>query len=49
MSAKELKQKSIPLTKEAKSSIFTVALTIFLDLVGFSIIFYKSHKLYHFF
>lgn len=39
MSAKELKQKSIPLTKEAKSSIFTVALTIFLDLVGFSIIF----------
>jgi ferrochelatase len=39
MSATELKQKSTPLTPEAKSSIFTVALTIFLDLVGFSIIF----------
>lgn len=39
MSAKELKQKSTPLSPEAKSSIFTVALTIFLDLVGFSIIF----------
>jgi len=39
MSAKELKQKSIPLTPEAKASIFIVALTIFLDLVGFSIIF----------
>ena len=39
MSAKELKQKSTPLTKEAKSSILIVALTIFLDLVGFSIIF----------
>lgn len=39
MSAKELKQKSTPLTKEAKSSISIVALTIFLDLVGFSIIF----------
>lgn len=39
MSAKELKQKSIPLSKEAKSSILIVALTIFLDLVGFSIIF----------
>lgn len=39
MSAKELKQKSAPLTPEAKSSIFIVALTIFLDLVGFSIIF----------
>lgn len=39
MSAAELKQKSTPLTKEAKSSIFTVALTIFLDIVGFSIIF----------
>lgn len=39
MSAKELKQKSTPLTPEAKSSIFIVALTIFLDLVGFSIIF----------
>jgi ferrochelatase len=39
MSVKELKQKSTPLTKEAKSSILIVALTIFLDLVGFSIIF----------
>jgi MFS family permease len=39
MSAKELKQKATPLTKEAKSSIWIVALTIFLDLVGFSIIF----------
>ncbi len=39
MSAQELKQKSTPLTPEAKSSIFIVALTIFLDLVGFSIIF----------
>ena len=39
MSAVELKQKSPPLTKEAKSSIYTVALTIFLDIVGFSIIF----------
>ncbi|MDD4973123.1 MAG: ferrochelatase [Bacteriovorax sp.] len=39
MSAKELKQKSTPLSKEAKSSILIVALTIFLDLVGFSIIF----------
>ncbi|MBY0415593.1 MAG: ferrochelatase, partial [Bdellovibrionales bacterium] len=39
MSEKELKQKSAPLTPEAKSSIFIVALTIFLDLVGFSIIF----------
>ncbi|MGZ3788005.1 MAG: ferrochelatase [Bacteriovorax sp.] len=39
MSAKELKQKSTPLTPEAKSSILIVALTIFLDLVGFSIIF----------
>lgn len=39
MSAKELKQKSTPLSKEAKSSISIVALTIFLDLVGFSIIF----------
>lgn len=39
MSAKELKQKSTPLTPEAKSSIFIVSLTIFLDLVGFSIIF----------
>ncbi len=39
MSAKELKQKSTPLTPEAKSSIAIVALTIFLDLVGFSIIF----------
>lgn len=39
MSEKELKQISIPLTKEAKSSIFIVALTIFLDIVGFSIIF----------
>jgi ferrochelatase len=39
MSAKELKQKSTPLTKEAKSSILIVSLTIFLDLVGFSIIF----------
>jgi ferrochelatase len=39
MSATELKQKSTPLSKEAKTSIFIVALTIFLDLVGFSIIF----------
>jgi len=39
MSAKELKQKSAPLTPEAKKSIAIVALTIFLDLVGFSIIF----------
>lgn len=39
MSAAELKQKSTPLSKEAKTSIFIVALTIFLDLVGFSIIF----------
>ncbi len=39
MSAKELKQKSTPLSKEAKSSIYIVGLTIFLDLVGFSIIF----------
>ena len=39
MSQKELKQKSTPLSKEAKSSILIVALTIFLDLVGFSIIF----------
>lgn len=39
MCAQELKQKSTPLTKEAKSSISIVALTIFLDLVGFSIIF----------
>lgn len=39
MSATELKQKSTPLTKKAKSSILIVALTIFLDLVGFSIIF----------
>ena len=39
MSAKELKQKSTPLSPEAKSSIAIVALTIFLDLVGFSIIF----------
>ncbi len=39
MSKAELKQKSTPLTPEAKSSIFIVALTIFLDLVGFSIIF----------
>ncbi|MBC7712593.1 MAG: ferrochelatase [Rhizobacter sp.] len=39
MSKAELKQKSTPLTSEAKSSIFIVALTIFLDLVGFSIIF----------
>jgi ferrochelatase len=39
MSKAELKQKSAPLTPEAKSTIFIVALTIFLDLVGFSIIF----------
>lgn len=39
MSAKELKQKSTPLTPEAKKSIAIVALTIFLDLIGFSIIF----------
>lgn len=39
MKKEELKQKSTPLSKEAKSSILIVALTIFLDLVGFSIIF----------
>ncbi len=39
MSASELKQKSEPLSKEAKASIMIVALTIFLDLIGFSIIF----------
>lgn len=39
MSKKELKQKSEPLSQEAKTSIMIVALTIFLDLVGFSIIF----------
>jgi ferrochelatase len=39
MSKAELKQKSTPLTAEAKTSIFIVGLTIFLDLVGFSIIF----------
>jgi ferrochelatase len=39
MSAKELTQKSTPLTPEAKKSIYIVGLTIFLDLVGFSIIF----------
>jgi ferrochelatase len=39
MSKAELKQKSLPLTKDAKESIYMVALTIFLDLVGFSIIF----------
>jgi ferrochelatase len=39
MKKDELKQKSTPLTPEAKTSIFIVGLTIFLDLVGFSIIF----------
>lgn len=39
MKDNELKNKSMPLSKEAKSSILIVALTIFLDLVGFSIIF----------
>ncbi|NOT80756.1 MAG: ferrochelatase [Bacteriovoracaceae bacterium] len=39
MSAIELKQKSPPLTTEAKSSLKIIFLTIFLDLVGFSIIF----------
>ncbi len=39
MSARELKMKSPPLTKDAKVSLKIVFLTIFLDLVGFSIIF----------
>jgi ferrochelatase len=39
MSKEELKMKSEPLTPEAKSSLKIVFLTIFLDLVGFSIIF----------
>lgn len=39
MSAEELKMKSTPMTPEAKSTIKIVFLTIFLDLVGFSIIF----------
>ena len=39
MSHEELKTKSQPLSQEAKTSIMIVALTIFLDLVGFSIIF----------
>lgn len=39
MSKVELKMKSEPLSKEAGSSLKIVFLTIFLDLVGFSIIF----------
>lgn len=39
MSQQELKMNQTPLTKEAKSSIKVVFLTIFLDLIGFSIIF----------
>lgn len=39
VSDKELKTKSEPLTKEAKGTLKIVFLTIFLDLVGFSIIF----------
>lgn len=39
MSKEELKMKSEPLSTEAKSSLKIVFLTIFLDLVGFSIIF----------
>ena len=39
MSKVELKMKSEPLSTEAKSSLKIVFLTIFLDLVGFSIIF----------
>ncbi len=36
---KELEMKSTPLTKETKSTLKIIFLTIFLDLVGFSIIF----------
>lgn len=39
MSQEELKMKSTPMSAEAKSSLKIVFLTIFLDLVGFSIIF----------
>lgn len=39
MSKEELKMKSEPLSTETKSSLKIVFLTIFLDLVGFSIIF----------
>lgn len=39
ISKEELKMKSEPLTPESKSSLKIVFLTIFLDLVGFSIIF----------
>lgn len=39
MSAEELKMKSTPMTPESKSTLKIVFLTIFLDLVGFSIIF----------
>lgn len=39
VSDKELKTKSEPLIKEAKSTLKIIFLTIFLDLVGFSIIF----------
>lgn len=39
MSEKELKMKQVPLGAETKSSLKIVFLTIFLDLVGFSIIF----------
>lgn len=39
MKEKELIEKSTSFSPEAKAAIFTVALTIFLDLVGFSIIF----------
>lgn len=38
MSAKELKMKSEPMTKETKKTLKLVFLTIFLDLLGFSII-----------
>lgn len=39
VSEKELETKSEPLSKEAKSTLKIIFLTIFLDLVGFSIIF----------
>lgn len=39
VSEKELEMKSEPLSKESKSTLKVVFLTIFLDLVGFSIIF----------
>lgn len=38
-SEKELEMKSVPLSKESKSTLKIIFLTIFLDLVGFSIIF----------